>query len=115
LNDQWIAHNGEITDQYLDKKKPEIVVFHAFFSPQTYGESFATSLVKTGNWHSMVDILERWCQHNKYILAATFGNNPNNTHYYYVRSDFIDSQSIIEEIRSTTYIWFENGKTAQIY
>lgn len=33
LNDEWIAHHGEITPAYLDQYKPNLIVFHAYFSP----------------------------------------------------------------------------------
>ncbi len=33
LNDEWIAHNGGITADYLDRYKPELIIFHAHFSP----------------------------------------------------------------------------------
>ncbi len=33
LNDEWIAHHGEITADYLDRYKPELIIFHAHFSP----------------------------------------------------------------------------------
>ena len=33
LNDPWIAHNGAITDSYLDRQKPHLIMFHASFSP----------------------------------------------------------------------------------
>jgi len=33
LNDQFIAHNGGITMEYLDEYKPHIIMFHDYYSP----------------------------------------------------------------------------------
>ena len=35
LNDAFIASNGGITEEYLDRYRPEVIVFHAYFSPET--------------------------------------------------------------------------------
>jgi len=32
LNDQWIAHNGALTVEYLDQYKPHIIMFHDYYS-----------------------------------------------------------------------------------
>jgi hypothetical protein len=34
LNDQWIAHNGGVTEEYLKRQNPDIILWHEYFSPQ---------------------------------------------------------------------------------
>ena len=43
LNDAWIAHHGIITEEYLDRYRPEVIVFHAYFSPETDRSILASS------------------------------------------------------------------------
>jgi arabinofuranosyltransferase len=106
LNDQWIAHHGMVTEQYLDQYKPHIIMFHAYFSP-IVKEQVAN---KGNKWDEMVLILQQYAEKRGYILAAVYGETPYDTHYYYVRPDFPDSQNIVKEIRSVKYIWHQSGK-----
>ena len=92
LNDQWIAHHGGITASYLDRYKPEIIMFHADFSP-------IVELPEADEpWFNMVITLKDYAEKNNYELAASYGTSPNDTHYYYVRSDFKDSDEIIKRL-----------------
>jgi arabinofuranosyltransferase len=103
LNDQWIAHNGGVTEAYLDRYKPEVIVIHeSQYQLMQPGENEL--------WASMVAILKGYVEKNKYILAAEFGESPVNVHYYYVKSDFPDSQAITKQIRATEYYWYETGR-----
>jgi len=104
LNDQWIAHNGIITKEYLDRDKPEIIMFHARFSPLT------DVLPPKGDWNKMVTVLKEYAEENGYVLAADFGDSPYDTHYYYVKKDFPDSKKIIGEIREIDYTWYLTDK-----
>jgi hypothetical protein len=108
LNDQWIAHNGEITESYLELYRPHIIMFHAYFSPivPPRGE---------GAWFAMVMVLKNYAEKNGYSLAAAFGDSPHDTHYYYVRSDFPESAEIIRRIQDTDYFWFDTGKKSTNY
>ncbi|MFC1937214.1 hypothetical protein ACFLWY_01490 [Chloroflexota bacterium] len=109
LNDQWIAHNG-LTESYLDLYKPEVMMFHAYFSPivpidkERSGSSY---------WRNIT--VKHYAEKNGYILAAVHGDSPYDTHYYYVRPDFPDSLEIVERIRGIRYCWFANGKQAINY
>jgi len=109
LNDQWIAHNGQITEAYLDRFKPHIIVFHEWFSP----------LVPPGNtsgkWFEMVMTLKHYAERKGYILAAAFGESPYDTHYYYVRPDFLESKEIVRDIRAVDYHWSATGNKAINY
>jgi len=114
LNDQWIAHNGEITTQYLDRYKPEVIMFNR--EPHPEGATLADKN----------ETLERYVEDNGYILAAVFGDrvfgdvenpaqpfnlyDPNaQGHYYYVRSDFPDSEEIISSLGTIDYYVYTSG------
>lgn len=110
LNDRRIAHQGPITPAYLDEQRPHIIMFHAYYSPLT-GPGEATDA-----WNTMVATLDRYAQQNNYILAAVFGLDPGNTHYYYVRSDFAHSAVVVAAIRGALpYAWNGTGKPSLNY
>lgn len=94
LNDAWIAHNGGVTAEYLAKNNPQIIMFHADFSP-------ILPRTEAGDaWSRMILTLDRYARGNNYILAAVYGDSPVDTHYYYVRPDFPESSEIVAFIRS---------------
>ena len=108
LNDEWIAHNGGITADYLDRYKPELIIFHAHFSPlvpPTTPEHYPDPV-----WFAMTMTLKNYAENHHYILAAVFGVTPYDTHYYYVRPDFADSQTIVKLIsKFSRYAWAADG------
>jgi len=106
LNDQWIAHNGGVTEQYLDKYKPELIMFHARFSPITPPSPQRFN----HRWYKMNEILKKYAEKNNYILAASFGRNSDHTHYYYIRSDFPESNELLIRIRNVEYRWYLDGE-----
>jgi arabinofuranosyltransferase len=109
LNDPWIAHHGGVTEGYLDQNRPELLVFHAYFSPRSPQED------REGAWTDMVTLLSRWAQERGYVLAACFGDSPHDTHWYYVRPDFPDAEAIVRRIRETPYTWQPTGRQAVDY
>lgn len=114
LNDEWIAHHGEITSQYLDQYKPNLIVFHAYFSPIVPPRINEKNLSQ--DWFRMTVTLMDYAQQHGYILAAAFGDSPYETHYYYVRPDFVDSSKIVHDISGMKdYYWFTTGKKAINY
>jgi arabinofuranosyltransferase len=102
LNDQWIAHHGRITEEYLRNFDPHIIMFHAYFSP-------IASSNRHDEWYEMVMVLMNYAEKNGYILAASFGDNPYETEYYYVRSDFPESAEIVRRIREAEYYMAWSG------
>jgi len=109
LNDQWIAHHGGITKEYLDRYKPEIIMFHARFSPLVppKGDSVRDP------WFNMILVLLNYSQTNGYVLAAVYGVSPSDTHYYYVNPRFAESSEVISRIRSIDYVWWATGERCQ--
>jgi hypothetical protein len=106
LNDQFIAHEGGITEEYLDRYRPEVIVFHAYFSPGTPDRGPRIENRSLGPaWYRMVMTLKAYAEKNDYALAGVFGRNAYDTHYYYVRSGFARSREIRDRIRALDYRW----------
>jgi arabinofuranosyltransferase len=103
LNDAWIAHHGQITADYLDAYKPELIMFHASFSPLVSVEYRGNSEEWFQTWFPMVMTLKHYAEAHGYILAADFGVSPYDTFYYYVRPAFPDSAEIVQKIRHIPY------------
>ncbi len=114
LNDQFIAHNGGLTAEYLDQYKPEIIMFHDYYSPLVPPKLTDANLAQ--RWFSMTITMKEYAEANGYVLAAVFGDSPYDTHYYYVRSDFEDSKRLIEQIsKMKKYYWPTTGKRSINY
>ncbi|MBN8579642.1 MAG: hypothetical protein J0L96_03135 [Anaerolineae bacterium] len=114
LNDQFIAHNGQITVEYLDKYKPEIIMFHDYYSPLVPPKLTEANLAQ--RWFSMTILLKTYAENNGYVLAAVFGDSPYDTHYFYVRTDFEDSERLIERISEfRDYFYPTTGKRSINY
>ncbi len=115
LNDQWIAHNGQITPAYLDRYQPELIMFHASFSP------IVPVTVPTNvdpwfvTWFPMVMTLKHYAESHHYILAAAFGVSPYDTYYYYVRQSFPDSAAIVSKIQHINYYSYITGELCVNY
>jgi hypothetical protein len=76
LNDAWIAHNGGITEEYLERYRPEVILFHAYFSPETPDTGPKVEARSLGlPWYRMVMTLKRYAEKNDYALAAVYGRN----------------------------------------
>jgi len=117
LNDPWIAHHGGITQEYLERYRPHLIMFHAYFSPvvPTNPERRASRDPRVIQWDWMLDTLMQYAEQRGYILAAVYGETPYDTHYYYVRPDFPDAEAIVKLIRSTRYIWYRTGMPCANY
>ena len=100
LNDSWIAQNKQISPEYLDKFKPEVIMIHK------------TPVSDLPGWPKMCKILENYAKSHDYILAASFGRTPKETHDYYIRSNFNDSKALIKIFETYPYIWFKDRKRA---
>jgi hypothetical protein len=114
LNDQFIAHNGGITKEYLDTYKPHIIMFHDYYSPLVPPRLTEENLRQ--RWFSMTILLKTYAEENGYILAAVFGDSPYDTHYYYVRPDFEDSKRLVVQISQfRDYFYPTTGKRSINY
>ncbi len=108
LNDPEIARGGGITEERLDREKPELIAFHAYFSP-------LVAPVVRNDWDAMVVKLKGYAEGRGYVLAAVFGETPYDTQHYYVRPDFPDAAEIIRRIRSTPYTQMSTGRACLNY
>jgi arabinofuranosyltransferase len=102
LNDAEIAQTGGVTIEYLDRSRPAVISFHAYFSdaappPAGSGDRHL------GRWDTMTMTLYDYANARGYRLAACFGLTPDDTHFYFVRPDLPDAQRLIDDIRSTPY------------
>jgi len=114
LNDQFIAHNGSLTAGYLDQYKPEIIMFHDYYSPLVPPSLTEANLAQ--KWFSMTITMKEYAEANGYVLAAVFGDSPYDAHYYYVRTDFEDSETLIKQISTMKkYYWPATGKRSINY
>jgi hypothetical protein len=114
LNDAWIAHHGGISEEYLDRYRPEVIALHAYFSPASPPDGPGAAERGLGpRWFDMVATLQRYAVARGYRLAAVFGRNPTDTHYYYVRPDFPHGDTIADAIHGMRYLW--NGHPAHDY
>jgi hypothetical protein len=114
LNDQFVAHNGKITVEYLDQYKPNVIMFHDYYSPLVPPKLTEANLAQ--RWFSMTILLKTYAEEHGYVLAAVFGDSPYDTNYFYVRSDFEDSEKLIDQIsKMKNYYWFTTGKRSINY
>lgn len=114
LNDPWIVRNGGVSEEYLDRYRPHLIVFHAYFSPLVPPKINEKNMAQ--DWFRMTIILKEYAEKRGYILAAVFGDSPYDTHYYYVRPDFPDSKRIVRQISEMKdYYYFTSGKKAINY
>lgn len=114
LNDQFIAHNGGVTAEYLDQYKPHIIMFHDYYSTLVPPKLTEANLAQ--DWFRMTITMKEYAETHGYVLAAIFGDSPYDTHYYYVRADFADSQRLIEQISTMKkYYYPTTGKKAINY
>jgi hypothetical protein len=106
LNDKWIAHHRLITGEYLSWQKPDIIMWHGYFSQ---AHPLAPELIGSP-WTLQVHTLKKYAEQNNFTLAAVYGISPVETHYYYVRSDLPEHNEFVRRIRSFDYDWYDQGK-----
>ncbi len=103
LNDAEIAHRGALTTDYLDRQRPRLILFNAFFSP----------LLDRDNddpWMVMTRTLKRYAETHGFHLAAAFGETPYQAHYYYIDPTLPEAEAIITGIRRLDYRWYRTGQ-----
>jgi arabinofuranosyltransferase len=106
LNDRHVAHRGTIDEAYLDRYRPEVIVAHAYFSPGVPDHGPRVENRSLGpRWYRMVMTLKGYAESRGYVLAACFGRNAWDTHYYWVRTGFHQSAEIVARLRALDYGW----------
>jgi hypothetical protein len=107
LNDSWIAHHGTVTAEVLDRFDPDVVMFHANFSPAVPrpGPPYSP-------WDGMTIVLDDYVRARGFELAAAFGSGPFEAHYYYVNGRLPERPVLVDAIRRLRYRWPETGAIA---
>ncbi len=106
LNDQHVAHQGGIDEAYLDRYRPEVILAHAYFSPGVPDRGERVETRSLGRpWYRTVMTLKGYAESRGYELAACFGRNEWDTHYYWVRRGFPQSAEIVSRLRGLDYYW----------
>jgi len=102
LNDRWIAHhNGLISEQYLDRWKPDVIAMHGLPAPRRkVPESDWGRLSARPAWQAMLTVLKTYAESHRYRVAAVDGDSASDAMIYYVRNDAPDASSIVDSIRS---------------
>jgi len=106
LNDAEIAHAGGITAEMLDRRAPDLIMYHAPPPPAPGAPHFDQ------RWAEMVSVLDGYVRSRGYTLAAAWGERDDDLHYYYIRPDWPDGEAIAEEIRALPYAWPASGHLA---
>jgi len=110
LNDPWIAHHGGITEAHLERYRPEVIMFHSYYSPLAAPGPGAETASLGPEWYRMCRTLQAYAERRGYRLAAVFGREPSHTHSYYVRPGFPDAAAIQARIRDFDYPWYQDGQ-----
>ncbi len=113
LNDSYIAHHqGIITNEYLDRYKPEVILYReiADSTKEADDQKKAIGKVLTTNKVALTGLtLRDYAVAHGYVLAAKWGATYADYHVYYVRPDFPDSDAIVSAIRDHPYYMQSSG------
>lgn len=95
LNDQWIAHNGGLTAEYLAAFDPHLVMI--FRNNEFLPDAQRPDLEER---RTMVRLLESYVEEHDFVLANEHRLAPEVSYTYYVNPDFAHSPEIIDLISS---------------
>lgn len=109
LNDEEIARTGGLTEDYLERSRPALIMFHAYSSP------IMPLRRAPDRWDAMALLLRDFAEGRGYRLAASFGVKPDDTHTFYVRPDLPDADRLVEAIRAMQYYYVETGELSVDY
>lgn len=109
LNDPWIARHGGVTEDYLERWRPDVVLIHDIHPDLLPPTSFRDE------WTAQVRTLTRFVESGGYTRAASFGVNPYDTHRYYVHPSIPHHDEIVARIASFPYRWYLNGQLCRSY
>jgi hypothetical protein len=116
LNDAYIAHHGGvITKEYLDRYKPEIILYHDLGGALKAADAVAaatggTVMTKDALTQNAL-VLRRYAIEHGYVMAARWGPvYCDDYHVYWVRPDFPDRDAIVSAIRDHPYYWQGSGQ-----
>jgi arabinofuranosyltransferase len=99
LNDPRVVADGLITDVYLRRRDPDVIVFHANYTPL---DAYAPA---PDPWGRMVDVLHRYAACNGYRLAAAFVPETSQAMYFFVKPEWADAGAFGRRLSRVTYRW----------
>ena len=102
LNDPVVAHTGRVTPEHLNRHPPEIIMFHV-------AQDEKRRFTGQSRFRELGRALDDYATTHRYRLAAMYGMTPFDVHYYYVRCECPDADSIIDIIQNTPYQWYADG------
>ncbi|MSO56383.1 MAG: hypothetical protein EXQ55_05605 [Acidobacteria bacterium] len=100
LNDARIVWEGGITNAYLAEIRPDVIVFHSYYTP------FNRSPQADGDWNGMVVTLHRYAPCHGYELAGVFAGGLEESHYYFVDPKWPASGAFSSELKALRYGWW---------
>jgi hypothetical protein len=101
LNDPRVIAEGALTDQYLADMSPDVIMFHAPFTPLT-----RASFEPAGAWDRMVMTMEQFAECRGYAVAAVYAPDLSQAHYYYVKPSWPQAARFTAGLRSISYAWW---------
>jgi hypothetical protein len=108
LNDAGISRRGRLTDDDLERYRPAVVMWHDYASPAK-----PPPARRADPWSVMIETLQRYVDRHGFVLAAAFGTEPDESHYYWVAADLPDCEELVSEIRRLDYPWPRGGARAR--
>ena len=104
-----IARHGGITEEYLDRYRPEVIMFHAYYSPLEPPER--GGLGARSVWYRRA---ARCRPSGGPRLPAGRGREAASPipHSYYVRPGFAEADAVYAAIRDFDYAWYQDGMPA---
>ncbi len=76
LNDQWIAHHGLITENYIRRERPDIIVLHEKPAPVQLSMLEGSDSLRDRLWSRQVLVLKDYAERNNFTLAAAVWRVP---------------------------------------
>jgi arabinofuranosyltransferase len=99
LNDPRIVADGRVSEAYLDELDPDVIVFHANYTPLDHPPPARDP------WGQMIDVLHRYAVCHDYELAAAFVPEPTQTMYFFVKRAWPERARFAGRLRMMPYRW----------
>jgi hypothetical protein len=100
LNDARIVYEGGITTAYLEDADPDVIVFHAYYTPLVKPEH------SDRNWTRMVTTLHQFATCRDYSLAGIFAAGFAEAHYFFVKPEWEGAAAFTKALRAQPYRWW---------
>jgi len=102
LNDIWITHHGGVTSDYLNRSRPELIMFHApLHAERPLRFSVNEDWWNLGKpWCSMVQVASQYANIKRYeLVACKLDHDQNHAYYYFIKRDLKYKTLISQQIQ----------------